>query len=323
MMSFGVVAALMLAACGSESDSEPSPAVAEAEEPDEAPATTDEAAVDETTTTAATTTTTEPAVPDDVQQAYRDAGQGELTVAEYEEFSEACELLASDPVYQEAFWADDRADSDREQILTNIGPLCPEIRSVLDEAKPAPVAPLVFEGAGADVIVLDNPVTGPLLLRAAHTGSRNFQVTLLDDNGDRLEGLVNEIGDYTGTHAVLFRDRGAAAFIEVNADGAWSLSFDPVSSARTGGVATGDVTEGIGSDVIAFAVDGPTTVSVECTTCDSNFQVRAWGDSSRGLVNEIGVYQGRVLVPSDTLFLEINAGPGFRSPPGDWAIVVE
>ena len=188
--------------------------------------------------------------------------------------------------------------------------------------EPPPPVQFTFEGAGSDVIILDEPVRDPLLLRAQHSGSSNFQVTTLDNDGDRLEGLVNEIGGYTGTHAVNFRERGAISFIEVNADGGWVLNFDPITTATVAGVEPGDVTEGTGSDVIIFVADAPTTIDVECTTCESNFQVTAWGTSRRGLVNEIGAYQGRVLVPRDTVMLEIKAGPRSRAPAGDWRITV-
>jgi hypothetical protein len=45
----------------------------------------------------------------------------------------------------------------------------------------------------------------------------------------------------------------------------------------------------------------------------SNFAVKAYGDSSRLLVNEIGKYSGETLLPSGTVLLEVEAD-------GNWTL---
>lgn len=186
-----------------------------------------------------------------------------------------------------------------------------------------PFEPLVFSGQGSDVITLASPIDEPLLARTSHDGASNFIVTLLDADGDRADGLVNEIGVYTGTHAVNFDGRSGFTFIEVDADGAWEIVFDEITTATEVDTSPGAEFQGQGSDVVLFRIDGPTPIDIECANCESNFIVTAWGDSRRGLVNEIGAYTGRVLVPADTLLLEVHAGPGFDSNTNpEWRITV-
>lgn len=96
-----------------------------------------------------TTTTEPPRVPDEVQQAYLDAGQPELDYDEYVWITEMCENLLTRFRFQSLFWSDLRSH-ERELILTDIGPLCPEVGDVLDSVRPLPTF-----GGGTHVVDVD------------------------------------------------------------------------------------------------------------------------------------------------------------------------
>lgn len=57
-----------------------------------------------------------------------------------------------------------------------------------------------------------------------HTGSSNFAVWIHDASGER-DLLVNEIGAYSG-QAVMALKSGGKYFLEVTADGPWTISWD-------------------------------------------------------------------------------------------------
>lgn len=183
--------------------------------------------------------------------------------------------------------------------------------------------PADFRGQGSDVISLGSSIEGAFLARVSHNGSRNFIAVLLDEGGRRVDGIVNEIGSYSGTHAVNFDGRGAYLFVQIDADGSWELVLDRVASADIALTSPGSSFEGQGNDVVIFVADGPKPVQIQCPTCERNLIVIAWGESRRGLVNEIGAYSGLVLVPAGNLVLEVRAGANRNQNPSRWTITVD
>jgi hypothetical protein len=190
---------------------------------------------------------------------------------------------------------------------------------------PVPFEPIVFSGAGPDVVALDDPIADPLLVTLTHSGSSNFQVSLLDANGERVESLANEIGQWAGTLPVNLRVGDSFAFIEINADGPWEITFDEITSAPTLATDAGSRHDGVGSEVLIFVTDGPAVVAFDCPTCDSNIFISAIGDRSDSLENAIGEggFQGRYVVPNGTFLLQIEARAGFQTPPPPWTLTVD
>lgn len=89
------------------------------------------------------------------------------------------------------------------------------------------------ENKDVDVVALDERIADPLLVTLTHNGSSNFQVSLLDANGERVESLANAFGQWTGTLPVNLRVGDSFAFIEINADGAWEITLDEITTAPT------------------------------------------------------------------------------------------
>jgi hypothetical protein len=59
----------------------------------------------------------------------------------------------------------------------------------------------------------------------SHTGESNFAIWLFDENGNHVDLLVNEIGNYSGSTAVRIPKKGVY-LLDITADGSWSVSVN-------------------------------------------------------------------------------------------------
>jgi len=160
------------------------------------------------------------------------------------------------------------------------------------------------------------PIAGGMtIFRTEHRGAKNFIVTLLTADGQRVEGLVNAIGNYNGAAGV-----GVPAgqyVLQVEADGPWSVmveqprptSGDAIPRTYTGrGQSVAGPFQGVGGGVrFTFMHRGAKNFIV--TLLDSE------GGRVKGLVNEIGNYDGTELtrVEPGVFWIAIEAD-------GDWKI---
>lgn len=94
----------------------------------------------------------------------------------------------------------------------------------IEQLKPtsAPGVPRTFTGTGpkaSPVFWLDDVLT---TFDMSHDGASNFGIWLLDSNGDPVDLLVNEIGDFDGSTAVGVPAAGVY-ILDIEADGAWTV----------------------------------------------------------------------------------------------------
>ena len=184
-----------------------------------------------------------------------------------------------------------------------------------DEEEPAAVAnyydtnygsfeAFTTSGTGDSVIALPAGVTAGVVT-ATHQGSSNFVLNVINAaNEPTGDLLVNEIGNYSGTtiYGLLgFGDPGTN--LQVSADGAWTVTISPVSSApefTLPASGTGDAVYLYNGDASAWTIthDG-----------SSNFVVLQYADSSMPnlAVNEIGAYSGKVPMLAGPSVLHIGA----------------
>src|SRR5699024_1835534 len=95
---------------------------------------------------------------------------------------------------------------------------------------------------------------------------------------------------------------------QINDEGEWTATIEPLSEVPE---ATAE-TKGGGDAVLKIADLNATTVNVRHSG-SSNFQVSAWSEEHRKyLINEIGMFESRVDIPEDALFLEIVADGSWR-----------
>lgn len=179
-------------------------------------------------------------------------------------------------------------------------------------ATPVTFDPIRLNGRGDDVVRLAKPNV-PAIVRLVHQGSSNFVVINYDDNGNRIHLLVNEIGSYAGIRPLDFSDGEQTSRLEIQADGSWTVEVKPLSAAQRVSVPTTSL-GGSGDTVLLLTGSSPDTATISHNG-SSNFVVMAYGSSRRLLVNEIGRYNGTVVVPRGTAVLEVIAD-------GDWQMAI-
>lgn len=168
-------------------------------------------------------------------------------------------------------------------------------------------------GHGDTVITLPKGVTGGMVT-ATHKGQRNFAIAVLDaSNQSTGELLVNTIGRYSGTTAWGLMSLGDGVRLQVTADGAWTITIAPFSSAKA---FTGSA-KGTGDTVMLYNGDAAALTATHRGT--QNFVVYEETDQtfSMGLlINEIGKYSGTVPMSSGPSILTVQAD-------GAWTLKAE
>lgn len=183
-----------------------------------------------------------------------------------------------------------------------------------------PPEPLLFTGRGKQVSPLFSLTQGLVIFRMTHNGSSNFIIVLLDDHGDWVELLVNEIGSFDGAKAVGVESTGTY-LLDIQADGDWTVTIEqpnPISAPAIPRAYTG-----VGQQVSPFftLASGLAIFRMEHTG-SSNFIIvlldsqGQWVDL---LVNEIGSFSGSKAVGIDDsgiYLLDICAD-------GNWEVSIE
>ena len=104
------------------------------------------------------------------------------------------------------------------------------------------------EGSGDDVIDLVVRDDDPVILSITYEGGSNFIVWSYDSSGDRIDLLVNVIGQYSGRVPVNFLVGEEVVELDITTSGSWSITVQQLSSAT----AFSDSVSGVGDDVVAY-----------------------------------------------------------------------
>jgi hypothetical protein len=178
---------------------------------------------------------------------------------------------------------------------------------------PTPIpTPVTLSGNGNDVI--DNPWQDLGLLHITYQGGGNFAIWSFDADGNKIDLLVNTIGNYEGTVPLNFRDsEPKVARFQVESDGPWTIEIRPLNMIRVETV-PGTFT-GNSDDVVYLKGSKPDVMTATASGGSYNFAI--WTVTSDGnidlAVNEISPYSGKTVLSKDTNLLIINAE-------GDWTI---
>ncbi|MDP2210919.1 MAG: hypothetical protein Q8J63_04185 [Candidatus Aquicultor sp.] len=152
-----------------------------------------------------------------------------------------------------------------------------------------------------------------------HKGTSNFAITLLDQNGQHVELLVNVIGSFDGSKAVGIANAGTYV-LDVSADGPWSVSIKqprPTTAPST----TGFRGTSQQATQLFWLDSGLKTFKMQHTG-DSNFApvlLDEHGNQVELLANEIGKFNGSKAVgvsESGLYILDVTANK-------NWSIVIE
>jgi len=170
-------------------------------------------------------------------------------------------------------------------------------------ATPEP-EPVVLTGSGDAVVQFEMP--GPLALAhiIGNATSRYFGVTSYDDEGNRVQSLVNTTDPYDGYRLVT----GSSRF-QVEAEDPWKIEVLPFSPAL--GLdfvlhVPGKV-EGSGDYVLILIGDPPDTATIKGNAVGRFFAVIVLAPERHLLVNTTDPYEGTVIMPRDAQLLEILA----------------
>lgn len=163
-------------------------------------------------------------------------------------------------------------------------------------------------GSGDDVIMLPAGAKAGLVA-ATHAGDSNFIVESTTGSGEYVSLLVNEIGSYSGTAAFGIDPwaDSSAKYLEITADGPWSVTFRPMSKAPT------LPSTGRGDGVFQYLASSAATKTITHRG-ESNFIVESYKGSDWDLVvNEIGNYSGRKRVAAGPSIIVVTAD-------GSWTV---
>jgi hypothetical protein len=194
-------------------------------------------------------------------------------------------------------------DPERERRAPEREPAEPE-----EAERPIP-DPLTYEGSGDDLLAIEPPEDGPMLVHVAgNEAGRHFAVESYTAGGDRIDLLVNTTDPYDG---VVF-DSGSARELEISATGPWTVTVASIRAARV--VRAGEAIEGEGDNV--FQIEGsPRAAAVRGNEAGRHFAIRTV-DPRGLLVNTTDPYEGRVRVPANASVVVVTAV-------GFWSITFE
>ncbi len=99
-----------------------------------------------------------------------------------------------------------------------------KVNSTKNNKKHVKSEPIVIEGIGQKATSKTELKQGLVVFELKHSGESNFSVWLLDDDGNRVELLVNEVGNFEGSRAVQIATNGKYLF-DISAGGPWSITI--------------------------------------------------------------------------------------------------
>ena len=85
--------------------------------------------------------------------------------------------------------------------------------------------PIVLSGTGQEATSKFSLEKGLSIFRMTHDGDSNFIIWLLDEEGNEIVLLVNEIGEFDGSKATSI-DNAGIYLLDVSADGNWEISIE-------------------------------------------------------------------------------------------------
>jgi len=181
-------------------------------------------------------------------------------------------------------------------------------------------SPINLSGTGQQASQKFTLEKGLSIFKMTHSGQANFQIWLLDNSGQEIELLVNEIGSFNGAKAVGIDSKGTY-LLDISADSQWSVKIEQPRPTTASSIPK--TFTGVGQQVSGFVMipKGLTTFRMTHNG-SSNFQVWLLDDSGQPmelLVNEIGSFNGSKAVgieKAGIYLLDISAD-------GNWSITTE
>ncbi len=118
-----------------------------------------------------------------------------------------------------------RIDSDGEFVLDITASGSWTVKIEQPRPKSAPGIPKTLSGKGQQASEFIDLDSGLKTFKMTHSGQSNFAVMLLDNEGHRVDLLVNEIGSFDGSKAIGVSSSGIY-ILDITADGDWTISIE-------------------------------------------------------------------------------------------------
>ena len=177
-------------------------------------------------------------------------------------------------------------------------------------------APINSFSGNEDMVVDVGPIKSPVIVRANYSGEGVFTISPIDSSGKEQLSLFLAIGDHQGVHFQKAYSKPIVAYT-VKGTGDWTFEIAPISDARV--VPTKNVS-GSGDDVVKFAKASTGFKRISFThDGDGVFSVTPLDSKGRSrfpLMLKIGSYNGTVVLPSGTQYLDISAN-------GNWSFSIK
>ncbi len=176
---------------------------------------------------------------------------------------------------------------------------------------PAP-QPIEITGKGSKVVDIKK-WNGPAVVHLVYKGSSNFIVDPYGADGKEtgFMGLANEIGSYDGWKPLDFGTFGQEELttrIQIQSSGNWTITICPLTIQYLKVANVPGTYQGKGDELV-FLKGGTPDLATFDFKGDANFMVDAYtsdGDTNN-IVNEIGVYNGQVIIPNNTIIFVVTA----------------
>src|SRR5699024_9066067 len=176
--------------------------------------------------------------------------------------------------------AAEESSPQQETVEGDSSPVAAESEEIesAEEAEPEPapelepVEPQPFSGSGSEVVMLEPLGDDVFFATVTHQGSSNIALWSVDENGQDLDLLVNDIGNYQGQVALNFGEDPAARRVE--ADGDWSIDLVSLGEAPCWDGGTTYEASGDSIVIVDGVADGLTPVTLTHQG-ESNFAIWA------------------------------------------------
>lgn len=179
----------------------------------------------------------------------------------------------------------------------------------------------MLSGSGDSIVdLVDWPSDRPAIVHiVGPTVYDNFVIWNYDAAGERIDLLVNTIGNYEGYIPLNFFEGEESVRLEIGAGGPWTIELLPLTREHVHMLEVPGTYQGQGDDVIFLIGRDPDLASFTSGNRQDNFVVWSYGQTSGRdlLVNDIAPYEGTVIIPRDVAVLIVSAGQS-----GPWSVEV-
>ncbi len=111
-----------------------------------------------------------------------------------------------------------------KEVIKEAGKECPktEVKEIIKEVEKVAEPIREFSGIGQEATELFSLEKGLHVFEMKHSGSGHFGVRLLDSDGNYIELLANDVGNFDGSKAAKV-ERDGNYILDISASGNWSI----------------------------------------------------------------------------------------------------